>query len=610
MDVPTTGSVSWREAAGHRALIRGIALVGADTAIRRALAQLIKALGATVVCVGPDQLPLPDGVEVMGVVVLGNDVAAASRPDEVSARLACLRRRPLLVLGLGADASLRDPLADVTGIHLDAGAPEEMATYSFAADEDVLWPFAGLRLGERRPRVLRALLSEDRAVSPLISTDAGHVVVRLVAPGPPVYVSTASAWPAGPPPILRRSFCAESFLDTLPVMVFVRAVLAGRGWRRPTLQATCIVDDPNLRRLRYGHLDYRTAVQFARERPFHLSVGFVPLDYDTTSADVARLFRENSQALSLVVHGNDHLRLELSRQVPHQRAVRSACQALARMERHRATTGLRCPPVMTPPHGVCSRPWVRALRAAGYVAAVATATHPITVKPEDDGAGALHEMFCGELSLYGFPIITRFPAVLSRNQWLFAAWLGKPLVVYAHHGDFAGGAEELLAGVDFINNRMAPSWATITDIVHDNYMLCTRGRVAEVRAFSNDVVISVPDGVDELVVAKEGRDIPWESEIVRVDDLRVEAIEGSPDALRVRVLPDGRAQVRLRFLPDGIDTGDERLGGRARGRVRRALTETRDRLAPMFVLPSLQHRNGRHLSSGTGDGRNGTGPPS
>lgn len=566
---------------------RTIVLVGADTTIRRALGQLIGALGATAASMSPDQLPLFDDRDVAAVVALGDDLAAALRSEQLRAWLGSVRSRPLLIVGLGADASLLAPLAEVTGIHLGAGTPTRVATYQFAADEAMLWPFAGLRLGEQRPRVLSALLSDDRAASPLITGDAGPVMVRLDVPGPSVYVSTATAWPAGPPPILRRSFCADSFMDTLPVMIFVRAALAGRGWTRPTLQATCIVDDPNLRRLRYGHLDYRAAVQLADDHPFHLSVGFVPLDYGTTSPEVARFFREHTKVLSLVVHGNDHLRLELGRQVPHEYADASARQALARMQRHRELTGLPCPAVMTPPHGVCSRSWVLALRAASYVAVIATATHPLTVQPEDDGAGALHEMFCAELSLYGFPIINRYPAVLARNQWLFAAWLGKPLVVYAHHGDFAGGAEEMLSSIDFINHRIGPQWTTVADIVNDNYLLRTAGRIAEVQAFSNDFVVDVPEAVDELVVAKEGRDIPWDSEIVLLDDMLVDHGERSSDALRVRVAAKGGSQVRLRFLPGGVDTDGARLRPSPRSRVRRALTETRDRLAPRLALPAV-----------------------
>jgi len=381
-------------------------------------------------------------------------------------------------------------------------------------------------------------------------------------------------------------------LDTLPVMAFAREALAGDGWTRPTRQATCIVDDPNLRRMQYGHLDFRAAVRLARERPFHLSVGFVPLDYRSTSMSVAQLFHAHPEALSLLIHGNDHLRLELAREVPDNDAKKSVRQALARMARHQAATGLACPAVMTPPHGACTRPWVRALRAAGYIAAVATATHPYAERAEDEGAGELHELFCAELSLYGFPIILRYPLMTPRERWLFAAWLERPLLIYAHHGDFADGAEELRARVDFINDRVAPSWASITDVVHDNYQLRTAGRTAAVRVFSNDVVIRVPGEVDEIVVAKEGRDIPWQSEAILVDGRPVKGAERSETTLRVVVPTEGRSEVRVRFVPEPSGHHNDLQRVNPRSRVRRMLTEARDRLTPAFggVVGRLDRR--------------------
>ena len=556
---------------------RTIMIVGADTPVRRAFTLLIEALGAVVVWRRPGESVAHDA-EIAAVVVFGDDMVAALEPRRLASALTALRGRPLLLVGLGVNGEMLDGLAEVTGVRLTRAAPAYLVSYTFAADEPLLWPFAGLCLAERNPRVL-APLGDDRALQPLISTAAGHVMGRLLTGGSAVYLSAVSGWEGGPPPILWRSFRPESFLDTLPVMAFARAALAGQGWTRPTGQATCIVDDPNLRRLRYGHLDFRAAVRLARERPFHLSVGFVPLDYRSTSGSVAQLFRANPQALSLLIHGNDHLRLELARDVPDAEAATSVRQALARMARHEAATGVACPAVMTPPHGACTPRWVRALRSAGYTAVVATATHPHTDWPEDEGASELHEMLCGELGLHGFPVILRYPLSAPRERWLFAAWLEKPLIIYAHHGDFGGGAEELRARVDFINDRVGPRWASIADVVHDNYQLRARGRTADVRVFSNDVVIRVPEDVDEIVVAKEGRDIPWQGEAILVDGRPIEGGERSPTSLCVLVPTNGRTQLRVRFVPEAsVSHSDLRVSPRSR--ARRMVTEARDRLAP------------------------------
>ena len=124
-----------------------ILVIGADSPIRRAYTLLIEALGAGVVCRRPAE-PLDDALDVVAVVALGDDLIAALDPGPLAAALSALRRRPLLVVGLGVNGEVLDAVAEVTGIRLSTAPPARAHHYSFAAGEPLLWPFAGLRLAE------------------------------------------------------------------------------------------------------------------------------------------------------------------------------------------------------------------------------------------------------------------------------------------------------------------------------------------------------------------------------------------------------------------------------------------------------------------------------
>ena len=106
-------------------------------------------------------------------------------------------------------------------------------------------------------------------------------------------------------------------------------------------------------------------------------------------------------------------------------------------------------------------------------------------------------------------------------------------------------------------------------------MLRTAGRSAEVQAFSNDFVVDVPEGADEHVIATEGRDIPWESEIVLVDDLRIDHVTGK----RTRRVCGWRRGEGLRFICASFQvtttpTGPSRARARAAGSGGRSTRRT------------------------------------
>jgi hypothetical protein len=538
----------------------------APSPVSEALALLVSTLGARVSVLTPADVRR-DRSRAAAIVLDGVE-------DGV---LDALRPAPALVVA--ADARALRALARRT--RAGAGGRTTDHVYRVAASERLLWPFAGLTLAEERERTLGTL--RGPGVRPLVSTEAGPVVAALPAAG--LVVTTARPWADGPPPsLLRDAFRSGRFLDVLPALAVVRDALGERGWRRPRPHAVAIVDDPNLAAPSYGYLDYRLTARLAADCGFHLSIGFVPLDFARTDRAVARLFAESDRRLSLVMHGNDHLKRELARAVSDERALFAMRQALARMRRHLDLTGIAFDPVMTMPHGASTPRWVRAMRDVGYTAAITGRAYAFTDDPEAEGAGRLHEFMPAETSLYGFPMIGRWPLERPVLEALFGAFLGKPVCLYTHHQFFAHGWGRFLDAVSLLDRQAGPAWASVGDVVRGTHLVRRSGSTLEVRAYSNDVLVDVPAWAERVEVAKLGEDVPWETERVLVDGEEAAEQEGSATRIAASARPDGRERLRVRFvstLAEGPATGWERAA--LTSWARRRLTEARDRLAPVLL---------------------------
>ena len=131
-----------------------------------------------------------------------------------------------------------------------------------------------------------------------------------------------------------------------------------KRWDRETNRATFMVDDPNLRRSRYGYMDLSRLVAESKRHNFHTSIAMIPLDYKKTRKAAADIMLRNPDRLSLVMHGVDHLHGEFAAPVRPQVAETMLLQGLARMDLHERRTGLRHARAMTFPHGLCNKIWM------------------------------------------------------------------------------------------------------------------------------------------------------------------------------------------------------------------------------------------------------------
>src|SRR5690606_11170974 len=85
----------------------------------------------------------------------------------------------------------------------------------------------------------------------------------------------------------------QAFLDLLPLVDWLRAVLKRDEWQQPPLRAAFIFDDPNLRWPEYGFLSFSTFATAGRERRFHTAMATIPLDAGAVGRAAAQIFREH-----------------------------------------------------------------------------------------------------------------------------------------------------------------------------------------------------------------------------------------------------------------------------------------------------------------------------
>jgi hypothetical protein len=385
------------------------------------------------------------------------------------------------------------------------------------------------------------------------------------------------------PPALSASdylfarFQDHDWFSLLPLLHFAREV---SGWTLPPSRACFMFDDPNLHWNTYGYVRYAEMAADAKAHNYHVSFATVPMDGWYVHQSTARLFRENRDRLSLLVHGNNHTHFELHRTLRADRQRALAAQAMTRTERLERVSGVAVSRVMAAPHGACSHDMAKALLQAGFDAACISrgslmARNPGVTWPVSVG---LHpaEAFGG-----GLPVIPRSSIRAdSETHVRLALFLGQPAIPVGHHDDLRGGLDPLRRIARRINSAGNVLWTNMTEIALMNYMSRRKQDVLHVRMYSRQIRVQVPSGVTQLLIER-----PWLSDGYAE---RLTAREGPAEPAthdlvagqHVPVLSGSDVTIRS-IHPEAINPHDVRaLPTRVHVMVRRHLCEGRDRLRP------------------------------
>jgi hypothetical protein len=385
--------------------------------------------------------------------------------------------------------------------HSPQGSPPSDRTIVLADDERLARPFRGRSLSELHARVSTDAPLEGQRVL----ARAGARAVWWCHPDPGRFSHHTAFAPRelADGEALRDHLKGGRFMGLLPLLHLLRRVCAELAWDERPLRAAFVIDDPNLHRCSYGHLSYPELLAHASRHGYHAAFATVPLDGWMPSRRASRLASANRGALSLLMHGNDHVAGELGRLTDDRAAERVLAQALRRTAALERRCGVAIERVMVPPHELCSTNALAAMFRLGYEAACIGRPHPWR-DPEGlsrMGSARLVKWHPADLIDEGLPIVPRHPIESPREELVFRAFLGLPLILFAHHWDFADGLDLLQQAAGEIEDLGDVRWESIGGIARNGFSTRRAGGTLHVQLHARRVLLELPPDLDTLRVS-------------------------------------------------------------------------------------------------------------
>lgn len=410
--------------------------------------------------------------------------------------------------------------------------------------------------------------------------------IDLLAVAPPRLADSEYLW---------ECFQPGRFLRLLPLLHFLRELTEDIAWTVPPLRACIMLDDPNLHGRSYGYIDFKELVRHATSHKYHVSFGTIPIDAWYAHSETTCLFRENSSRISLLIHGNNHTFEELA--FPNSRMHGQAVlfQALNRIEKFEARSGLEVARVMSAPHSACTEEMLNAMLLLGYEAGCIPWDSLFRFNPERRwGAGTGLDMvdFLGG----GLPVMTRVrlrpdwnPRLKLYPDWktgvILNAFLSQPIIVMGHHTDTADGLNLLGEVADTVNRLGDVIWMDMKAIARSNYMTRSDGTSLGVKMYSRRIVVRVPDNIRTVWVER-----PWvdggvgQTEVLVCKRTGAGPLKLNAEKVTTLIPVEPLETIELASIPDGeVDLLSlPSLPFRLWPPVRRLMTEGRDRILPIL----------------------------
>jgi len=370
------------------------------------------------------------------------------------------------------------------------------------------------------------------------------------------------------------------FSRLMPALMFLRYAFGDRCWQAAKKLACFIVDDPLLHD-RHGFLEYDTLLAAMEQDDFATNLAFIPWNYRRSHPRVAELFRTHPRRLSLSIHGCDHTKGEFG-DTAAAPLLSKARTSRARMAKHREVTGVPCDNVMVFPHGVFSTAALRAMKQAGFLAAVNSTPFPVDDPPEKL---RVHDLLSPALTRHSsLPLFVRhYPTCLA--EFALDLFLGKPALMVEHHDYFRDGYQQLeafAAQINHLNDTIY--WCGLEEIARNSFLWKTDAdEIVHVRLFCDQSVVTNNSPTPRCFKFSKSLD---------QDQLKPPAVAANGDCMTTvtvdsefcfeRTLQPGE-QVAIELgAPEQAPNGGLRFGStwyRAKVFARRRLCELRDNYA-------------------------------
>jgi hypothetical protein len=296
------------------------------------------------------------------------------------------------------------------------------------------------------------------------------------------------------------------FAELAAPLFFLNYAAGERAWHSPGDYANFTIDDLWLREP-YGHVNYEQLLRQAQQHNYHVTIAFIPWNFDRSQAKMVSLFRDHPDRLSICVHGNDHVHQEFGPLDSHplEKQLANMRQGLARMDKFTQLTGLPYDPVMVFPHSVAPRATFAGLKENNYLATANSLSVPSDASAP---AGADFALRTATLDFANFPSLRRYSAEtdIPETQLAIDAFLGNPMLFYAHESFFAPGIGEFNKTAETVNKLQPDTqWQSLGYIVRHLYLEKLRSDGDfDIRAYSASIdVVNHRQGDATFFVEKD-----------------------------------------------------------------------------------------------------------
>jgi peptidoglycan/xylan/chitin deacetylase (PgdA/CDA1 family) len=432
-------------------------------------------------------------------IVINADALSALPPQQV---FALLHQReqgiPLLIAGINEHTSpalLKQwSSGAIAGCQRSALAPVA-GWYEVANADDVTRQLSGERLPLSQRDVFFLTLGTasgaQRLMEARFAGAAMLVFARIAIDGQDVFFATekpASDIPVTPDPYRQQ----DVFAAIAPPMMFLRYGGGERVWHTPGDYANLTIDDLWLREP-YGHVNYEHLLQEAQQHDFHATIAFIPWNFDRSQPRMVSLFQAHPDRLSICVHGNNHVHQEFGPLDSHPlgKQTKDIQQSLARMEKFKQLTNIPYDAVMVFPHSISPEATFSALKGTNFLATANSLNVPSDANTPSDVEFALRT---ATLRFANFPSLRRYSAEtdIPKSQLAIDAFLGNPMLFYAHESFFVSGIDAFNKTADEVNQiQPGMKWQGLGDIAKHLYLERLRddGNF-DVRALSGSIRLS------------------------------------------------------------------------------------------------------------------------
>ncbi len=423
--------------------------------------------------------------------------------------------------------------------------------------------------------------TDGTTLTPLIAGDGRAAFLRLNCNGLPIFVSSERLIDVDAELSTFNFDIRDHFFSAVPFVSYIRWAFPQSAWHAPEISACLVIDDPLLKPT-HGFVEFQELLSLMKRYNFSTNIAFIPWNWRRSAPGVVRLFRENPEHFSLSVHGCDHTRAEFGS--PRQQRLHwKARQALERMNRHEAITGISHDPVMVFPQGVFSEAAMSALKRTNLIASV---NNDIISADPHPRAITISDVWNIAVMRYLFPLFTRRYPWEGIENFAFDALLGKPAIAVIHHDYCSDHCARLVNFVQQVNALpCVPTWRNLGDVVRRSCRQKEDSSGAlEVEMYGTELWIENRSGQSKRFLIRRRecepsaiRRICADSQVIAwkaVDDHIDFEIELDPGETRV-------FQIRFHDLAQERSSGDSvlyRLGAM----VRRYLCEVRDN----YVMPA------------------------